>query len=299
MRLSWILFIILLLGFAQAAAAKDDDLFAHEQMHWSDLEYNTSIFFVSATSSIKLQVIKTLEGQQTLQNINEKDLILPAHDKLFAISTFSDAFGKKTRYQLWFDLNGRALQKYRILRGDKNELKLYRYSKCGYYSLRKQFNNEAFDINNIKWSDVTRQYHSYKSSNCNDTPITESNALLYLVPAMNFEKQGDTHELLVESKSNVVRVTLNVVSKTTLRTSYHVRDANGATRTVKNPAVLKIQLKPYNLDSSKNSTFEFLGLSGDIYLYLDMANRVISRLNGDIDLLGSINIDLTKMVMTQ
>ena len=289
--------LLLLVGLHQIAVADDINRFAHDKMRWGDLEYQAKVFFVSTTSDIHLQIIKAVAAAKVLLDVDGKDLIKPSGENVISISTYSESFGKKTRYQVWFDFDGRVMQKARTLRGNKNEKKMYRYTDCGYYSFRQRFNKENFTSALINWAQVKKRYHAYRTQ-CNHAVITESNALLYLVPAMEFGKVGDSHELLVESRSHIARIKLTAVDKKTLRSSYHIKD-QGKTRTVKNPTVLKIKLTSRDASNSNNASFEFLGLSGDIYLYVDIAERVISRLNGDIDVIGNIDIDLTKMTVTR
>jgi len=298
MQAKWIYGLLLFVGLHQIAVADDINSFAHDKMRWSDLEYQAQFFFVSTTSAIHLQVIKSIDAAKVLLDVDGKGLIKPGGDNVISISTYSESFGKKTRYQLWFDFDGRAMQKARTMRGKKNEEKMYRYADCGYYSFRRRFKKENFTPGVINWDQVKKRYHAYHTP-CNHAVITESNALLYLVPALNFKKVGDSYELLVESSSHIARIKLAAIDKTTLRSSYQIKDQAGKARTVKNPTVFKIKLTSLDASNSKNKSFEFLGLSGDIYLYLDMAQRVISRLNGDIDVIGNIDIDLTEMTVTR
>jgi len=294
---------LILIGLHQVANADNESRFAHDKMRWSDLEYQAQFFFVSTTSTIHLQIIKAIDAATSLQDVDAKDLVKPSQDKVISITTYSESFGKKTQYKLWFDFDSRAMQKERTLRGKKNEQKIYRYAECGYYSFRQRFKRENFKPDQINWQQVKKHYHAYRTP-CKHTVITESNALLYLIPALNFNKVGDSYELLVESNSHIARIKLTATEKTTLRSSYRIKDQTGKTRTVKNPSVFKIKLTALDAASTKsastkNDSFEFLGLSGDIYLYLDMADRVISRLNGDIDVIGNIDIDLTEMTLNR
>lgn len=292
----FVIVILYMLKVTSVAMAQSSIPANQHKVDWTGLEYKATVFFVTATSSIKLDVLDTDQAQKDLVIEGGKDVLNPRQQQIFRLNTFSDEFGKKTSYQLWFDGDGTALQKTRILKGNKNEVKVYRYAPCGYYRLVKKFKNDNFDSGFNDWKNIKASYKPYKNAQCEDVIITDSNALLYLVPSLDFKNVGDSHEFLVESSQRLVPVKLSVKSKTAIKADYQLETAEGKTRVYKSVDVLKIQLQPV-VNSPGSDNFSFLGLKGNIDLYVDMKNRMILRLSGKLDVVGSVDINLSAAKM--
>ena len=119
------------------------------------------------------------------------------------------------------------------------------------------------------------------------------------MPALDFKKVGDSYELLVESNRKIISIKLTATNKVSIKSDYRLKNASGKTKVEENVEVLKIQLQPLGGNNSKKDQFEFLGLSGDIYLYVDTVNRVVLRLSGKIDIIGNVDINLAEAQMSR
>ena len=61
--------------------------------------------------------------------------------------------------------------------------------------------------------------------------------------------------------------------------------------------VLRVVLKAVPLVAAKVEEFEFLGLKGDLEFYIDTEKRLLVQLSGGVDIVGTVDIVLNKVVM--
>ena len=147
--------LLLVLAFSLPTAwATENNQLKHENVRWNRLVYEASAFFVTLESEVKLQSIDKTKAIEDLVMKEESNLLYPKGERLFRIDTFAEGFGKETRYSLWINPDGEVLQRKKVLSGKKNEVKLYRFSPCAFYTLRQKFPNKNFDRDFDQWNAV-------------------------------------------------------------------------------------------------------------------------------------------------
>ena len=287
------LFVVLFYCNALQAAESSPAL-SHDNVKWTHLVYEASAFFVTLNSEIKLHVLTAGSMAPDLVFANKNDALTPSSKKVFRIDTRAEGFGKKTEYQLWFDSSGASLQRKKIVRGKKNEIKIYRFSNCGYYSLRKKFPSKKFDENFSDWDESNTSFSAFEPHLCEGQIIYDVNELLYLISAMNIKNVGYRQELLTFSKGRLVKIEVNAKKMTSIYSELQVSSPTGNEKIENDVDVLQVTITPVTSDKKERESFKFLGLKGNIKLYIDTRRQLILRLSGTVDIVGSIDINLKK-----
>ena len=286
--------LLLIANIYQAGVsfANGNDKFVHENVRWSQLKYEASAFFVTAQTTIKLSSANKSEALQKIVKFTAEDLLVPQGDRLFNVDIFTDEFGRQTNYQVWFEESGQALQRKRITRGNRNQIKLTRYAKCGIYKLSKKFSNDKFDSDYGGWSKVKKKYKPYPEATCDGSTVVDSNALLYMVSALDLKDIGDQYELLLGSKKKPVKVKLVVKTKKKIKADYKISNASGKDLVNQSVEVLQVQLMAVADNENEKEDIELLGLHGKIYLYVDASNHLILRISGDTKYVKNLDVNL-------
>ena len=283
-----------------ASIASNGDLaLDHNAVRWSSLVYEASAFFVTLDTKVSLNKVNKDSDLKFLVLEDNEDVSLPRGDKFFRIDTFAEGFGKNTRYQLWFDNDGSILQRKKIVKGDKNEIKIYRYSQCGHYRMRKKFPDEDFEESYDKWKMSEVGLTSYPASLCEGNTVYDANTLLYLISALNLKSAGYERQLQVVSRGRLFTVKLHAKKMTSIYADYKLR-TQGEDETIEDDVnVLEVRIMPVTDVKEELDSFKFLGLKGRVRVYVDTEKQLILRLRGEVKVLGKVDINLKKAVLRQ
>lgn len=286
--------LILLLLSNSVFATENPPIYNHDNVRWNRLVYEASAFFITLETEIRLSTIDRKAAVEQLVLQDETNLLFPEGQNVYRIDTFADSFGKKTHYSLWFDSDGEILQRKKVLRGKKNEIKIYRFSPCAYYSLRKKFPDKKFDQEFSQWTAANQKFQEFQPELCGDEPIVDANTLLYLISALDIKDAGFDKELLTFSRGRLIKVRLKAIKKTSIYSEFKVKHAAGSNEIEDDVDVLQLHLSPVVDNSKDRDNFRFLGLKGNIKIYVDTRRKLILRLSGNVDVVGSIDINLRK-----
>ena len=297
MIISRFLFWLVIVSFFSSSnlpAAERNSVLAHDNVRWSRMVYEASAFFVTMETEITLS---TVSGDASLNELtlnNEPNVLLPKKGNIFRIENFSEGFGKKTRYTLWFDNNGEALQRKKLVRGKKNEIKIYRFTNCGYYKLREKFADKKFDKNYNQWKESDKSFSEFQQELCDSGTIFDVNALLYIINILNIKDVGFEKELLTFSDGRLLKIKLFAKKKTSIYSEYEIKSPDKNIHVENEIDVLEVHVSPVTSDKQERDSFRFLGLKGDVKVYIDTAHQLIVRLRGKVDVLGTLDINLKK-----
>jgi len=295
MRLYIYYMFILLLVHANVGRAEEHSLpLDHDNVHWSRLIYAASAFFMTLESEVRQESVTTEKASTQLVLNDEKDVHKSSAENIVRIDNFSEGFGKKAHYTLWFDQNGEALQRKKLVKGKRNEIKIYRFSSCGYFTLRKKFSSENFDENFKQWGEAKKSYTDFSSDLCGKQPVYDVNALLYLISALNIKEVGYQRELTTFSDGKLLRVKIVAKKMTSIYGDFIINSPQKEQTVNDSIDVLELHLVPVTSSKKERESFRFLGLKGNIKVYLDLTHQLIVRLRGNVDVVGNLDINLKK-----
>lgn len=279
---------ILLIGMvfscmAASIQAENTASLDHASVNWTELQYSASTFLVSAKTTLRIG-----KNDEALLDPGADDVVMPGQNDVYRIENESEAMGKRTRYLIWFDSGGAVLQRTRIRRGSKNDIKVYRYTQCGYISIRKKFSDSKFDEQFNDWDPAGYKTRRLNSPLCDSKPVVQGDSLSYLVSTLNWQNKGDSFRFTAVSSGKLFDVSLQASKKTHIDVDYTAHGPEGKQRIETEKAVWKIEVKP----AADRKKFRFLGLKGKISLFYDPETRLILRIRGDVDYLGTVDINL-------
>ncbi len=293
-RFTSCLLIIFILYCNNLLASEKDSTLIHDSVRWTRLVYEASAFFVTLETEIKLNTMKSDLSLSELVLNKEPNVLLPKGENIFRIDNFSEGFGKKTHYTLWFDRSGEALQRKKLVRGKKNEIKIYRFTDCGYHTLRQKFPDKKFAEDYSQWTASNKSFTGFERELCDGGTIYDVNALLYLIGAINIKDVGFEKELLTFSSGRLLKVKLVAKKKTSVYSEFKIKSPNKNVKVEDEVDVIEVQLIPDAGDKKGRESFRFLGLKGDVKVYVDPVRQLIVRLRGKVDVLGTLDINLKK-----
>ena len=214
---------------------------------------------------------------------------MPAGNDLARIELDAAFGGRRSETRLWFDpRRATAMQrlKLRVKKRDGYQ-KTWRFTEGGVYSQRRSpvdRNEGGGPID--KWSRVAETFYSHPASRQGCGPIAEPSQVLYLVSAAGGERP---YRFCTFSDETLHRVELEPRGKVTLGVDYERRTDDGVNRRRGRVEVDKILLKARPMDG-QGEEFEFLGLEGDVEIYLD--GRVPVEVAGRLPGLGRVRVKL-------
>jgi len=293
-------FILLLLfislnSYSLSVHAQDNKL-DPSRVKWSSLEYKTYILFFSMNVKAQLKEISQASSKIALLAPKQGQGTWPQADPTYRIDIDSKMMGRKSFISLWFDPDGNAFQRTQTDTGSKMRVKTYRILKNGYYSRETKPKKNEEDLPPDKWTQVGEGNKTFKKLPRAGAMVAEPTALYYLVSASALEKPGDKFQKYIFTKHGIFQLNLHAVDYKLIETDY-VQLQAGKTQTIRGESkTLHIQMNAVPLDPSEANDFDFLGLKGDIHLYLDPTNRVLLQISGKADIIGYTDIKLNKVV---
>ena len=292
MRLYIPILILLVVNADASRAGERSSSLDHGNVPWSRLTYAASAFFMTLESEVRQESIAAEKAAEQLVLNDQKDVNKLPAENIIRIDNFSEGFGKKAHYTLWFDQNGEALQRKKLVKGKRNEIKIYRFSSCGYFTLRKKFPSANFDENFSQWEEAKKSYTEFSSGLCGKQPVYDVNALLYLISALDIKEIGYQKDITTFSDGKLLQVKLVAKKMTSIYGDFKINSSQKEITVDDSIDVLELHLMPVTKNKKERESFRFLGLKGNIKVYLDLTHQLIVRLRGNVDVVGTLDINL-------
>ena len=125
--------------------------------------------------------------------------------------------------------------------------------------------------------------------------MTDNNVIFYAVSAAQLHKQGDRGEFLTFDKEHINRVVIVLEGTEEIETDYVAYRKTGKKRIQETVNALRLSIKsePVNKAIDKDE-FVFLGVKGDISIYIHPQTRIPLQVSGKADYIGHTNITLSR-----
>ena len=264
---------------------------------WRQLEFVASILFFSATANIEFKASNS-------DNYKPADLDAefskPLDAKAHAINQFvlsSNFLGKQSNISVFFEPNLNALQRSQIDSGKRNRFKLYQFLEEGVYSLRMSPRSGQKQLPRTQWTDKGEDHFIYPAKLKLAQPILDATSLFYIMSSGLFNKPGDRASFVVFVKNRLLRMNFTAKEWVDLELEYFQQKGKNKEYISGEQEVLRVVLKAVPLVAAKVEEFEFLGLKGDLEFYIDTEKRLLVQLSGGVDIVGTVDIVLNKVVM--
>lgn len=266
------------------------------RVKWTSLYYKTYILFFSMKIKASLTQIPLASSKKALLTPKEGQGTMPKLDPTYRIDLDTKILGRKSFISLWFDPDGSAFQRTQTDTGSKQRVKTYRILQNGFYSreVKPKENEQALPPN--KWTQLGHGAKTFKKLPSAGSVITEPTALYYLVSASSLNKPGDKFQEYIFTKHGIYQLNLHAVDYKKIEVYYASREG-GKKRSISDDEynTLHIRMNAVPIDPSEKDDFDFLGMKGDIDLYIDPDTRVLVQISGKADVVGYTDIMLQEV----
>jgi len=292
MKSRYIIFILFigLSSYPLLSLAQDSTL-DPSRVKWTSLSYKTRILFFGMKIEVQMNQLSLATSKAALLTPKDGEGTMPQTDPTYRLDVDTKILGRNSFVSLWFDPDGTAFQRTQTDTGKKQRVKTYRILKNGYYSFQAKPKENEKELPPKKWSDIGESNNRFNSLPPTGTIITEPAALFYLVSASPLNKPGDKFQQYIFTKHGIYRIDLHAVDYQTIEVHFK-SNQRGKERTVYDDEfkALNIRMTGVAIDPAMQDDFDFLGLKGDIDLYLDPETRVLVQISGSLDIVGYTDI---------
>lgn len=297
MRIKIVLLLLLLSlnGFPLLLQAEESKL-DPSRVKWTSLYYKTYILFFSMKIRANLNEISLKDSKNALLTPKKGQGTMPKRDPTYRIDLDTKILGRKSFISLWFDPDGSAFQRTQTDTGSKQRVKTYRILTDGYYSREAKPREHEVDLPPHKWTQLGEGERTFNKLPPGDAVITEPTALYYLVSASNLNKPGDKFQKYIFTKYGVYQLNLHAVDYKKIEADYKSREGD-KDRSIRDDEynTLHIRMNAIPIDPTEKDDFDFLGMKGDIDLYIDPDTRVLVQISGNADIVGYTDIQLKEV----
>ena len=297
MKLKYIL-LTLFIGFNSypLLAQTQDSKLDPSRVKWTNLYYKTYIIFFSMKIRANLNQIPLKDSNKALLTPKEGQGTIPEQDPTYRIDLDTKILGRKSFISLWFDPDGSAFQRTQTDTGSKQRVKTYRILKNGYYSHQTKPKENEEDLPPNKWTEVGEGKKKFNKLPPAGAIIAEPTALYYLVSASTLDKPGDKFQEYIFTKYGIYQLNLHAVDYKNIEANYTSREG-GKKRSIRDDEykTLHIRMNAVPIDPTEKDDFDFLGMKGDIDLYIDPDTRVLVQISGNADIVGYTDIMLQEV----
>jgi hypothetical protein len=271
----------------------EDSILDPSRVKWKSLDYKTHIVFFGMKIKVQMNQISLATSKAALLTPKQGEGAMPQADPTYRLDMATGILGRNSFISLWFDPDGTAFQRTQTDTGKKHRVKTYRILQNGYYSFQAKPKENEKELPADKWSDIGEGNNKFNSLPPAGTVITEPTALFYLVSASPLNKPGDKFQQYIFTKHGIYQVDLHAVDYQKLEVNFK-SNQSGKKRSIYNDEfkALHIRMTGIPIDPAAQGDFEFLGLKGDIDLYLDPETRVLVQISGSLDIVGYTDIVL-------
>jgi len=300
-----ILLISLLSPFASVAADKIHSLSIDKtNVSWKHLSFKGKKLFVKLAVEIGLISPTKAELDAAFISSPQGTPIGATGSGTFIINTntsVKSVFLPNVKLQnvAWIDpATLSAMQYVRLRTGLKDAKKTYRFTDKGVFKYTRQSidKKEALQIPE-KWSAVKERFYPYVPDKIGCLDITVPMAVIYFISASKISDFEKTVTICVFNKKEVIYLDIRKESMESIRLNYTKKKGDQETQRNTSISTHVLSLKARSTTTNRlMDDFTFVGLQGDIKIYIDPETRIPVQLKGGYKGLGEVKLKLQEVV---
>ena len=269
------------------------------RIQWSELDYLAAKLAVTASSEVRIRIEPASQAATHWLQPSTGHPVMPAGGKTIRVQLGSQIMGKKSDLDLWLDpVSGAAFQRTQLETGKKvrhHRHRSLRFGELGVFNSTYRATDETVDRPYKEWS-LSETFEPFPEELSPKAVVTEPSALFYLLAVVDLERLGDRTTAYVFSKDQVMRVHLIAQEKVEIKVDY-TEESSAGKRVVKGRReAMRIRLDGRPMGTGGNDKdFEFLGLRGDVDVYLDSVRRIPLQISGNIKFVGKGHVRLQRV----
>jgi len=300
-----ILLIVLLPPFASVAVDKIHSLSIDKtNVSWKHLSFKGKELFVKLAVEIKLISPSKVELDAAFISSPQGTPIGASGSGTLIINTnisVKSVFLPKVNLQnvAWFDpATLSAMQYVRLRTGLKDAKKTYRFTDKGVFKFTRQpiDKKEALQTPG-KWSAAKERFYPYVPDKIGCLDITVPMAVVYFISASKISDFEKTVTICVFNKKEVIYLDIRKESIESIQLDYTKKKGDQEIQRNTSISTHILSLKARSTTTNRlMDDFTFVGLQGDIKIYIDPETRIPVQLKGDYKGLGEVKLKLQEVV---
>ncbi len=255
---------------------------------WTRLEFEARKLFAKGTTEVRLASVSRSDLGSRLIASPRGGALKPAGPRLALLEMKAAFAGRRTETSVWFEpRRASALQRHKLRLGRKGYEKTYRFAGDGVFSRRRSPADARQGEGPIEdWGNVEDTFYDYPEGHGECGPIADPSQVLYLVSAAGPEPL----RVCSFSDKTLHHVELKPRGTRVLDVDYERGSKGGKSRRRGRVEVAAVVLEARPVDAESGEDFEFLGLEGDVEIFLD--GRIPVQIVGRLPGLGRVRIKL-------
>lgn len=271
--------------------------YSPSRIQWTKLEYRASKLGIKANSDVYIELVPATEAAKSFVEPEGGRGLMPDEDMVAHVKLHSFVRGKESQVELWLDpSSASALQRLSVERSAKrNVYRNYRFRENSAHAVRREpASNKDNQGDAAKWP-LDHEIDIPFPSNLSDRAVSEASALFYVLAAADFREAGDKVILYGFDRDGMTQLVMTFVEMQEMKVDYTEVSSAGE-RTVRDRRqVARVTLSGEAVEPG--STFEFLGLQGDIEIFVDPELRVPVEVVGRIPYAGRTRVGLSTVTI--
>lgn len=268
---------------------------------WSELDFRVSKFGLALESRVRLREMSQAELSRALVDPGP-GAWLPAPERGgWMIRLETTGLGRRSDLDLLLDSEGGSLQRTQVETGRRHKDhhdRTQRFSRTAVHIDTRKPALDELEKAPAQWSERSQSVFEIPAGLPQGAVLGQSSGLFYTLAAAELVKPGDRTVAYVLGKGRVTEVELAVEALELLPVDFVEVDAAGPRRRKDKVVTLRVRLNGRGVGSgADHGDFRFLGLRGDIHVYLDIESRAPVLITGDFGWLGPVQIKLQRLVL--
>lgn len=269
------------------------------RVQWTELDYRAKKLTFSATTALVRSSVSAAKAQEALLTPETGEPRSPEGSEVTLLSMETKGMGEDSVTQLWLNpTDATALQRDQNRRGKRKRWRGYRYMEEGVANLTLRPAAGEENKSPESWTDRSSGNFDYPEWLGEGALITEPAAIFYIASAAALDEPGDRIQVPVFTKNKLLLVELEVEGMDQLKTDYTEVSGSGERRVNGRVDALRLSIDSRQLGpNSEEGDFEFLGLRGDVEMWIDSTTRVPLQVSGRVPVAGKANVRLRRAVI--
>lgn len=250
-------------------------------LEWTRLRYEAKKLFVSAESEVRLRAPRVDEVEGEWVAAPDGDELRASGERVVEVTIDSTMAGRQSRARIWVEPHRAvALGRHKARLGKKGYEKDYRFTASGTFLRRRAPSTpEEASGDADGWSKVEDFFYP-RAQGFECAAISEPSAIFYLLATDPRIAEGTPAEICLYSDKRFLRVRVERVGTEEVEADYRELEGESTREVLGAVEAWHLSMRPESADDAED--FEFLGLEGDVEIYLDPRTRAPLRLDGKL-----------------
>lgn len=274
--------------------AGDFDL---SRLGWSSASFRARKLVFSLESELSIDVVPSPVRGSPPTGFGTDDEALPSDVVRVTLDAYGMGRASKTR--LWLDpVTAQAIERTQLRSGSRRRHKRMRFTSRGVEveARRPSAGDDLFSPET--WSGLRQRFEPFPAWLDEGVAVSEPTALFYVLSAAALDEPGDRLQVALLSDDELILVDAVVSGREEIEVDYQESSAAGERAVRGRVWALCVELGGRRLDPSSTATgLEFMGMKGNIQIFLDPETRAPLEVSGRVPVAGRAHARIRRLTV--